>query len=321
MTESGRSCTRCRKELTDAASQEAGIGPICRDLDNAVLARLIPSNVAKARELLETLDLTLAAPQTALTLATVADAISAEDAFGREDWRVEVKRVEWALSYSSNQDLRKPLTQVVAALGYVGLASLWAGEAATGETTITCMPVPGYNTRLVLQGPRNKAARMALRRIRGSRFHDVNSIGLSKASWSFPVSEWAALHLAVITHYPNHTGLDLAIEGAKNLQAEQDAKRAEEAAAQAATAAHPTPPTPVAAPQKAVPTCSVETVGEMLKVRTPYRPEFITSLKNQVQFKDRKWNSDEKCWEIASADVNTVMGLVVKHFGLGSLVQ
>lgn len=306
MTETSRSCTRCGKELTDAASMEAGIGPICRKLDNALLAKLIPSNIVRARELLATVDFTEAAPETMSVLVAVETAIMAEDGLTRDDWRKDVKRVEWALSYFGNNPLRKVLTQVVAALGYVGLAALWNGEAATGEATITCM-----NDRLVIQGPKNAAARGAFRKIAGAVFHKPGT-KLEKACWSFPVAEHAAVLLAVITHYPNNTGLQLAVEGAQNYIANLPKPVAPAAPAVAVA--------PVEAPAAPKAKCAVESVGVLLMVRTPYKPEFIQELKAELPYTDRRWNKDEKRWEVASVNSSLVMGLVIKHFGPDALI-
>jgi len=311
MTTTSRNCTRCHKELTDAASMEAGIGPICRKLDNALLARLIPSNVTRAVELLTRLSLATAAEGTTDTLSKVMDAIRAPDAAAREDWRVEVKRIEWVLSHADNQPLRATLTSVVSALGYVGLASLWNGEAATGKAFVTCQTIGSLGTRLVIVGPKNSSARAAFKTIPGYRFHAKGTVeGVEKPCWSFAATQFAAFRLVVITHYPNHTGLVEAVEAA------QAAVVAAAAAAQAAApvvAATPAPVAPVAAPKAAK--CSIEAVGVLLKIRTPYNPAFIAELKNALTWSDRRWNSGEKVWEVSANNQNVVTGLVIKHYG------
>ena len=308
MTTTSRNCTRCHKELTDAASMEAGIGPVCRKLDNALLARLIPSNVTRAVELLTRLSLATAAEGTTDTLSKVMDAIRAPDAAAREDWRVEVKRIEWVLSHADNQPLRATLTSVVSALGYVGLASLWNGEAATGKAFVTCQTIGSLGTRLVIVGPKNSSARAAFKTIPGYRFHAKGTVeGVEKPCWSFAATQFAAFRLVVITHYPNHTGLVEAVEAAQ---------AAVVAAAQAAApvvAATPAPVAPVAAPKAAK--CSIEAVGVLLKIRTPYNPAFIAELKNALTWSDRRWNSGEKVWEVSANNQNVVTGLVIKHYG------
>ncbi len=288
-----RFCVRCLKELTDAASMEAGIGPICRNLDNALLARLIPSNLPAARLFVDAIDLTSVAPETLSTLNEVCAALLADDAAAREDWRVEVKRIEWALSFPANNFLRADLTKLVAALGYVGLAALWNGDAATGKATITCM-----NGRIVVQGPNKAAARKTFRNIKGSKFHPANAL-ITKACWSFPGTAHETVFNAVITHYPNHDGLSEALEAAKK--------------------AIPAPVAVVAAPvEKAAPKCCLTPMGVLLKVATPYNPAFISDLK-ALPYNDRRWNKTEKVWEVPLARETDVKALVVKHYGQDAL--
>lgn len=288
---SGRSCCRCRKELTDAASMEAGIGPICRNLDNALLARLIPSNVGLARETIGGLDLTAVAPETLPTLTEVAATIGGETP--SDDWRKTVKRIEWALSFAGNSEFRDLLTSTVAALGYVGLAALWNGEAASGKATVALM-----DGRLVVTGPNNKAARTALKAIPGRRFHPAKAL-LPKAAWSVPASEADALFVAVATHYPNHEGLTEAVEAAKALKVTPVAA-----------------PAPVAAaPAKPEPKCSLTPAGVLLKVRTPYNPAFIGDLKANIKWSDRRWNGGEKVWEVTANHENEVKAMIAKHYG------
>lgn len=299
---SGRSCVRCGRELTDAASMEAGIGPICRNLDNAILARLIPSNIGLARELLGELDLTAVAPETLPTMVEVTSDINGETP--TDDWRKTVKRMEWALSYGGNHGLRPLLTKVVAALGYVGLAALWNGEAATGKATVTFLVAPFVKEggRLVVVGPRNKAANTALRVINGRRFHPAKTL-VEKAAWSFPVAAAREVFLAVVTHYPNHEGLTEAVEAASKV------------AAPAPVVTVEVPAKVEAAPAKPAPKCSVVSAGVLLKVRTPYNPAFNGDLKANIKWSDRRWNNGERVWEVTANHEAEVKAMIAKHYG------
>lgn len=285
---SGRNCVRCGRPLTDAASMEAGIGPICRHLDNALLARLIPADLGTARELVGELDLTAVAPETLPTVVEVVASIGGETP--TDDWRKTVKRMEWALSFAGNESLRVLMTKVVAALGYVGLAALWSGEAATGKATVSLM-----EGRLVVVGPNNKAARTALKAINGRRFHPAKTL-TEKAAWSFPASAAKEVFLAVVTHYPNHEGLTEAVEAASKVVAE-------------------TPAAPAAAPSKPAPKCSVVSAGVLLKVKTPYNPAFIGDLKANIKWADRRWNGGEKVWEVTANHEAEVKAMIAKHYG------
>ena len=110
-----------------------------------------------------------------------------------------------------------------------------------------------------------------------------------------------------------------AIESAKNTYANQLAELAKAEAAKAATTPAPVV-APVEPPKAPKAKCSVETVGVLLKVRTPYKPEFIAELKNELVWTDRRWNSGEKVWEVSANNANVVMGLIVKHYGPDALV-
>lgn len=307
-----RNCTRCGLPLTDAASMEAGIGPICRKLDNALLARLIPSNLPSARASFEAVDLTTAAPETVKTLNEVYEAIFSEEALTRADWRLEVKRIEWALSYPANNSLRRDLTDAVRALGYVGLASLWNGDAATGKATVQFL-----NNRIVVSGPRNKAVRMAFRSIYGRVFHDPKKL-IEAAAWSFPATQYEAVFMAVLKHYPNFDGLMETMEAAK-------AAVAAATPAPVQTAVIDTPVGPVEVPLTVVPTvkaaakCSILSAGVLLKVVTPYKASYIAALKTAFPYNDRRWNATERCWEVAQTHKAKVEELTKEYFGSDAL--
>jgi hypothetical protein len=312
MHTTSRNCTRCGKDLTDAASMEAGIGPICRDLDNALLARLIPSDLDKAKAAFDNVDLTAVAPETLKTLNEVYGALFADNAAAREDWRQEVKRIEWALSYPANNYMRNDFTNVVAALGYIGLAALWSGEAKTGKAQVTFM-----NNRLVIQAAKCKAANLTFRAIQGWTFHSAQTL-TPKAAWSFPATAHDAVYLAVIKHYPNFDGLTEAIEQAKTsapapIVVAPSVKVITEIPVTYDTETVPAPVAPVA---KAAPKCSITPVGVLLKVTSPYNPAFISDLKAQVKWTDRRWNAGERVWEVTVNEEAKVKGLLSKHYGV-----
>jgi hypothetical protein len=308
MHNTSRNCTRCGKDLTDAASQEAGIGPICRDLDNALLARLIPSDLSKARTAFDAVDLTAVAPETLKTLNEVYGALFADGAASRDDWRLEVKRIEWALSYPANNYMRADLTGVVAALGYVGLSALWSGEAKTGKAHVTFM-----NNRLVIQAAKCKAANITFRAIPGRLFHSAETL-TPKAAWSFPATAHDAVYLAVIKHYPNFAGLTEAVEQAKKFAT--PAPGALVVPGVTVVTEIPVAERAPKAEEKAAPKCSITPVGVLLKVSSPYNPAFISDLKAQVKWTDRRWNAGEKVWEVTVNEESKVKDLLSKHYGV-----
>ena len=284
---SSRSCVRCGKELTDAASMEVGIGPICRKLDNALLARTIPTNLSAA------LDAFAGVPE--LPIATVAvtyyEVLSALKAGGKSDWRVEVKRMEWMLSFEAVRKVAyKGMLATVRALGYVGLASLWEGEAATGLATVR------YESgRLFVKGPRNKGAVRAFRAIVGRLFHAATK------EWSVPAAQAAAFTAAVYAHYPVNTGLDAALAASK--------------AVEAATPA----PSPSAPSQKPASGLLIEAAGATLVIKTPYSAAFVGQVKS-LPYPDRKWDGAQKAWVVSSKHLAAVKGMVTACYGVEPVV-
>jgi len=296
-----RHCFRCSLPLTDAASLNEGIGPVCRKLDNALLARLIPSDIAKVLTVYKAVDPLTLVPSTLATFIELEGAFIAADAATREDWRKEVKRIEWLLSHGQTHQNVESLKTIVLALGYVGIVALWSGEAATGLASVFC-----FGGRLAVSGPQNKAARQAFKKISGWKFHPV-SAEISHACWSFPAGAFEAVRLAVSKHYPHNEGLSEAVKAAQ-------------IHAEALKAALPPPaPVPVAvAPVQtpSAPIISIIEVGETLKVKTPYRISYIAELRHTDKtFLPRKWNPDEKVWEFPIAFKAKVEALVAKHYG------
>lgn len=283
--QAGRHCIRCDKQLTDAASMEVGVGPICRKLDNAILAQSIPANVEQALNAFAGIP---ADQFSAVTVHVLNEVLQSLMAGGKTDWRKEVKQMEWLLSY---EDIRKvafkPMLAAVQALGYVGLASLWAGEASTGLATVRF-----ENGRLYVNGPMNKYARYALKRIPNCLFH-----GATK-EWSVPAHAFSAFEKAIHAHYPVNTGLSEALAAAKLHSAP--------------VAAPVAAPAVVSAPVS--PRLVVEAEGGVLKVITPYKATFVAALKSALPYNARRWDGVAKHWVVEEKFRTTVLGLIVSHY-------
>jgi len=299
-----RRCFRCALPLTDAASLDVGVGPICRKLDNALLARLIPSDLPLVLKTYVTVDVLTLAPDTVSTFLALEAAFRDPSAPQREDWRKQVKAVEWMLSHHQSHQNVESLKNIVLALGYVGIVALWSGEAATGLASVFCL-----EGRLAVSGPLNKAARIAFRKIAGSKFHGV-SAEFAKAAWSFPAGSFEAVKMAVSKHYPHHEGLGEAVQVA---QAHVEALKA---------AAPPPPPAPVAvvvaqvAPVASSKVISITEAGDTLQVKTPFRISYIGELRSISKLTlPRKWDPDQKVWIFPVAYKAQVEALVKKHYG------
>ena len=304
-----RNCSRCGQELTDAASLECGTGPICRKLDNKLLAKVIPANPAVAKGAWSKIDLLAMPPETVATMVAIDPKVVSmpavdDDTFGT-DWRETVKRIEWVLSHKVSHTARGHLYAFVEALGYAGLVSMWLGEAASGACKVTFL-----DGRLWMQGPRNKAGQTAIKMIPGRKFHPA--AGSEKARWSVPASSWAAFEMAVLKHWPNNEGLEAAVGFAVNyydpavVAAKIEMAEAEMVAQEILAGQAPK----VAIPE---PKCWVTVDGDNLSVRTPWNGGFVAKLKT-LPYKQRSWNPTAKCWVVKAAHGDFVKSLVKEFF-------
>lgn len=276
-----RICVRCQRDLMDAASLNEGIGPICRKLDNALLAKSLPSDAAKAFEAIDSVNIEALDPETLPTFLEIRKALA--DSGHGPDWRKPVKQMEWALSF--------PLTRKVAfhacvtaarALGYTGLAALWEGEASTGAAKVR------YQAgRIYVAGPRNKAFRMKVRSLHSYAFHTATG------EWSVPTKHADAFERLVQTYYPNHTGLSETLEQAHASEASQ--------------------PAAPSAPKVSAKVRLIQN-GGWIEVHTPYRADFVAALKSTIPYLERRWNGIERCWHILGTHRDAILGLVVRYY-------
>jgi len=260
-----RNCARCERALTDTASLEAGIGPICRRKDNALLARQIPSDLAEARTIVENRRRFLrgVTPEVEPILSAIVDDIRFGQ--GREDWRVTVKRMEWLLSTKhATGMLRETFYELAEALGYVALVSLWKGELAIGSRRPTTLSFDAQRKRLVLESVRPPATvTEKLRAIEGRRFE------FARKAWTFPAHSHEAVGELVCRHFLAPRGVDEAL-GAARAHAE----------------ANPAPTPAPAAPHWRIEPLEghVDAVG----IRTPSNPRPVAELKAAIHLASRR---------------------------------
>jgi hypothetical protein len=137
-----RRCSRCHKELTDAASREAGVGPICRAKNNDIFSRMIPANLGIATALFLNLDGSRfneeiqedfdSLRKTYLHQMQKAQQKN-EDAMAVKvdggDFRKVVDWLDFSLSYPSSHEHRIEIIKIIEALGYIALGSVLRGDA------------------------------------------------------------------------------------------------------------------------------------------------------------------------------------------------
>ncbi len=120
------SCAICGKALTDSASISEGIGPICRQKANEILAKefLLNLDVQFIAICITPADLPEICRE---RWATIFESIYSQKKVAKNDWRNEVKGIVWILSHGMKSQTREVLIQVVEMLGYKGFANLLRG--------------------------------------------------------------------------------------------------------------------------------------------------------------------------------------------------
>jgi hypothetical protein len=265
---------------------EVGVGTVCRKLDNALLAKSFPADPVAALSTALKIDRNALPEKVAPTYDEVLIALASNES---PDWRVTVKRIEWLISWNLAGTVPL-LVQMIRQLGYYGLAALVDGDASTGAATVW------YDSgRLYLVGPKNAQGRAEFKKLPKWRFHPAGQLGTdSKPAWScLATADYSAFAKTVLTYWPNVTGLEEALEGAKN----------------AVTTAVITGK-PVAAVVS-----KIDNLGNgWLKVKTPFNKEFVDTLKAKLPPGARKWNPVEKVWEVKAEFETDVTSLVNKVF-------
>lgn len=313
-SDSSRACALCHKPLTDAASVESGVGPVCRQRSNEALARAFPVRWGDALEMMQIAQdkglISDAPVAVRRTLAAIASALLDDpDAPQREDWRAVIKQAEWVLSHTEiGGRVRCLLRDLAELLGYPATAALWRGEMVIGKATLTFeggalhlrspRPMPEVRDQLYADGWRyfgqDKAWRLrvrsdeglaqAERRVRASflRCDVTEAIGAAQQHLRAPSPPPKAPHLTPALSQTLAPTL---------------------AQAPAATASQ--------APSRAA--CWTKR-GTKLRVRAPYLPAFIDDLKAAIPPRQRAWAPASSEWVIDDRFQDAVQALLRAHF-------
>jgi len=284
---SRRVCWRCGRPLTDPASINAGIGPICRRLDNRLLARLLPVDLEAATRAYHSIDpLTLDAVVVG-AFETVGEALkSGQD---KKDWRIEVRQVEWILSFGQTEENALALMNVVRALGYIGIVNVWLHEATTAVVRVFFK-----DGHLYFDAQSYWTGQKAIREISGWVWSPEEKL------WSVPADQADKFFLAIASYYPNNEGLEAAVEQARAYN--QNQENVAEATSAVAIGKIPLSIGSI-----------LEDFGSFLVVHAPYNSSFIEKIK-ALPSTDRRWNADRKEWEIMGRHRDEIMALIGTYF-------
>lgn len=204
-----RHCSRCNQPLTDPASWERGIGPICAKKDTHLFAKTIPANYAMASIHLLNVDVNML-PETiqnvwnslvglVLEKMQAASKGTAENDYliTGEDCRLIAKAIDFMLSFDIASTPKRDMIQVVKHLGFVGLAGVLSGESSTGEAELKF-----ENGKLFLKGSSNKAGFNVMRRIPGITIPRKRGGGAYEA----PAAQYEKFIAAVMEFWPCFDG-------------------------------------------------------------------------------------------------------------------
>lgn len=283
-----RQCSRCGLELTDPASRECGVGPICRAKDNHLYAKTILANLPAASAIILGTTADQFPPEVRQTWIDLTETFMRQMTrsqqqtdllFTGADFRETVRSLDWMLSFKMSPTIKSRLVKVVGYLGYPGLAGVLAGEAST-----TAARIWFDAGRVFLEGKSNRHGFVAMRRIPGIVTPRYRG---DRAPYSVPASSAPAFLEAVATYWPMYEG-------------DMEAIRAQALAH--APVAPPAPVGPVAVIQKR----SEDVVLKFDWVRGAPMYDLINAIK-AIASMDRKYDPAAKVWTVKTVHMPSIM--------------
>ncbi len=202
-----RHCSRCRRELTDPASRECGVGPICRNKNNHLFAKTIQANVPAASALIlgtnaESLPPEVHSCWENLKCRFVNKIEGTEQQsdimFTGADFRDCVKDIDYILSFHMSPALRSRMVDIVQHLGYPGLAAVLSNEASLSVAKLWF-----DDGRVFMKGRTCKAGFLRMRKIPGIRTPRYRG---HQVPYSAPASQFEEFMKVVQKHWPLYEG-------------------------------------------------------------------------------------------------------------------
>lgn len=313
-----RTCAYCGLPLTDSASLQAGVGPVCRGKDNALYAKGIPADLPAAKAAFQAVVRLISDSGAEVSSYFHSTALPAfEAAMGSEtpDFRDAVRALVWIASGS--KALRAKVGPVVSALGYPAVAAMILGMAVSSPATLALIPTPFKNRPetlgvLNLVGASAPKATKPLRAFGGVK---------TTTGWCFPLANLDTLvqnlpHLypwLTVEHPEGWSGLALARENALA------AFKASQTPAVTVTTVVTPAPTPAKAPSPV----TVTPVGgrpaakngtPRAGIRTPYNGGWIVTLKTLVPATNRSYSAADQTWEVDADFLPLVLAELPKFF-------
>jgi len=306
-----RRCARCGAELSDPASWVRGMGPLCYGKSTGLYAKTIPANYAMVVADSHSLAVTnmpgvLQEPWLALkeVIAQNLTRIGDQDATDCRGFDVRgiVRVIDWMLSFDIPAFEKRQLIAIVKNLGYISLASVLAGEASTGKSSLTF-----ENGRIILKGSSNKNGYYAMRKIKGIRYPQYRG---SEEPYSAPVEQFEEFLMNVYTYWPC---FDDDIEGIRRQVTAflEEKKLVLQAAAPTVEVEieQEEPAGDIAYITKDANQKWFELSFEWIKEKTPV---LVNLLKVGISYKNRTYMPDRKVWGFRVDDLEQVKKIITQ---------
>lgn len=303
-----RNCSRCRKELTDAASREAGVGPVCRRKTNDLHALQIEANLNVASALFLSLRSDDFAEECEgfsktkreftrkmKSLASRNDDLTAVTLRG-EDFRNVVNWFDYALSFRISSAVRTKAIEIVEALGYVGLGGVLRGDACMSPATLLVeggvIKLSGKACTAGFRAMKRNIPGVQTPRWRGDKRPYVASVAHAEKFVELALRHWPFMECD-----PSEV-LEDARKAADNMSADELESPRE---------------------QRPVATVRKEVSPGVFSVQTPWhgtREQMNTML---AKFKalprgDRSYDPGSRAWRFKACHLDTILGVVGERY-------
>lgn len=302
-----RSCSRCGKELTDAASRECGIGPICRKKNNAIFARHMPANLTIASIHMLSLSQNDFHPEIAEQFPEIKEyflkqlfkAQKNNDDYTRAkvkggDFREVVDYFDVALSYPCSYDFRIKLIEIIENLGYQALGGILRGDVCMSPAKLYIQDAYIY-----LQGKSNKPGFLEMRKtipgIQTPRYRGDST------PYKASVKHAEKFVDIILRFWPF-------VEGDPNMVLHEAKKRCDEL--------------PKDIVEKSdLPVAQLTVGGLGYQIKTPWhgtRKEMMETLEKikNLPKKERKYNPALKCWSFTKNNLDKVKNIVGERYNI-----
>lgn len=303
-----RHCSRCNQPLTDPASWERGIGPVCARKDTHLFAKTIAANfpIATARAMAvnaDNLPVALQPVWSALydvlfekseaAIANSSESNAFVFQFSGEDCRQIAKVIDFMLSFAIERNNKNHLINIVKNLGFIGLAGVLSGESSTGTAELKF-----DNGKLFLTGSSNKAGFNAMRVIPGI----VVPRRISGGAYEAPAAQYEKFIAATMEFWPCFDGkVDEIVEQCKAWIVANPVKVAEQKNLMGKPVAN------------IVNRSTDFTIGFAWDKNVSRR--LVDEIKT-IPYKERSYDANSKLWAINNIHKEKIVNLFSEHYDI-----